>query len=574
MILQALCEYYQRREANRSSALAPFGFEDKGIPFLIVINRHGQFIRFEDTRDKTGKKLLPRIFVVAKGVKKTSGVAANLLWDPADYILGLDIKGNPQRTALQKQSFIDKILTLPEETLSDEGIAAVLQFYQADTDFSNDPLWPEIQKTNPVLTFCLLEDDGDIVFNRPAVMAGYRQTLNQQGEDLRRCLVTGELAPLALLHPAIKGVWGAQTAGANLVSFNQDAFRSWGKEQGANSPISERAAFEYTTALNALLQTNSSNRMQMGDTSVVCWAEKETPLETLVPAMFSDSPKDSPDKHTQAVTTFMTSLHSSVYHGKEGNSRFYMLGLAPNAARLSVRFWHVSTVADFSQRLWQWLDDINIAGARNPDSRPPLKTLLRSTALLGKDDNLSPHLMGETIRAIVSGQLLPRALLNAVLMRIKAESGRVNDYRAALIKAWLNRHYRKEHQEEITVGLNKEDKRVGYVLGRLFAVLEKTQLDASPGIKATISDRYYSRASSTPVTVFPTLIRLNQHHLNKLDKPEYRQAARNRLEEIVGLLDDYPAHLNLIEQANFSLGYYHQRQALYTKKLSTQGETA
>lgn len=574
MILQALCEYYQRRQTNPNNALAPFGFEDKGIAFLIVIDRSGRFIRFEDTREKTGKKLLPRTFAVAKGIKKTSGIAANMLWDPADYLLGLDVKGNPQRTAQQKQSVIDKICTLPQGTLADEGIAAVLQFYQHEPDFSADPLWPEIKKTNPVLTFRLLEDDGDIVFHRPAVMAGYQQTLGLEGETLHRCLVTGELAPVALLHPAIKGVWGAQTAGANLVSFNQDAFRSWGKEQGANSPVSERAAFEYTTALNALLQTNSPNRMQMGDTSVVCWAEQENSLETLLPAMFTDSPKDDPDRHAQAVTTFMASLHSSSYHGKEGNNRFYLLGLAPNAARLSVRFWQVSTVAEFAQRLWQWLDDITIAGARNPQSRPPLKTLLRSTALLGRDDNMSPHLMGETIRAILSGQPLPRALLNAVLIRIKAESGRVNDYRAALIKAWLNRHYRKEHEEEITVGLNKEDKRVGYVLGRLFAVLEKTQLDASPGIKATISDRYYSRASSTPVTVFPTLIRLNQHHLNKLDKPEYRQAVRNRLEAILDLLTDYPTHLNLIEQANFSLGYYHQRQALYTKKSSTQGEAA
>lgn len=574
MILQALCEYYQRRQSNPKTALAPFGFEDKGIPFLVVIDRTGRFIRFVDTRDKKDKKRVPRSYVMAKGLKKTSGIAANMLWDPADYVLGLDVKGNPERSAQQKQHFIDRIRTLPQETLTDEGIAAVLRFYDTEHDFSADPLWPEILKTNPVMSFSLLEDSGKIVFHRPAVIKGYQQTLKERGDNLQRCLVTGERAPMAMLHPSIKGVWGAQPSGASLVSFNKDAFRSWGKEQGANAPVSEQAAFEYATALDTLLQTGSRNRMQMGDTSVVCWAECATSLESALTASLNDGPKNDPNLQTEAVTTFMANMHKGVYHGQEGRNRFYILGLAPNAARLSVRFWQVSTVAEFAQRLWQWLDDIHITDARNPDSRPPLKTLLRSTALLGRDDNMSPHLMGETIRAILSGQPLPRALLNAVLIRIKAESGRVNNHRAALIKAWLNRHYRKEHQKEITVGLNKEDKRVGYVLGRLFAVLEKTQLDASPGIKATISDRYYSRASSTPITVFPTLIRLNQHHLNKLDRPEFRQATRNRLEAIIGLLDDYPAHLNLVEQANFSLGYYHQRQALYTKKSSTQGETA
>ncbi|MGL5389753.1 MAG: type I-C CRISPR-associated protein Cas8c/Csd1 [Serratia sp. (in: enterobacteria)] len=266
MILQALCDYYQRKQADPNTALAPFGFEEKGIPFLVVIDRDGRFIQFEDTRVMEGKKPIPRRFRVAKGIKKTSGVAANLLWDPADYVLGIDKKGNPQRTEQQRQSFIEQIRFLLCDAVTDAGVAAVLRFYeQPEQSLIADRHWAEIVETNPVMTFSLLEDGGKIVFHRSDVLAAYQQAINQQGDARSRCLVTGELLPMAVLHPSIRGVWGAQSSGASLVSFNKDAFRSWGKEQGANSPVSEKAAFEYTTALNYLLETSSLNRMQLGD---------------------------------------------------------------------------------------------------------------------------------------------------------------------------------------------------------------------------------------------------------------------------------------------------------------------
>lgn len=577
MILQALCDYYQRKQTDPNTALAPFGFEEKGIPFLVVIDRDGRFIQFEDTRVMEGKKPMPRSFRVAKGIKKTSGVAANLLWDPADYVLGIDKKGNLQRTEQQRQSFIEQIRTLLGDAGADEGIAAVLRFYdRPEHAFSTDRYWAEIVETNPVMTFSLLEDGGQIVFHRPAVLAVYQRVINQQSDECSRCLVTGESLPMAVLHPSIKGVWGAQSSGASLVSFNKDAFRSWGKEQGANSPVSEKAAFEYTTALNYLLQSDSLNRMQLGETSVVCWATKDHPLETLVPALFSESPRDDPDRNVRAVTALYASLHNGTYQGAGATERFYLLGLSPNAARVAIRFWLVGTVADFAQRLWQWLDDIEVVGARDLPGRPALKTLLRSIALLGKEENLPAYWSGEIVRAILSGSVLPASLLSGVLMRIKAESGMVNDYRASLLKAWLNRHFRQQKlKEAITVSLNLEEKNVGYLLGRLFAALEKLQIDAQGQLNRTICDRYYSSASCTPQVVFPTLIRLHVHHLKKLEKPEYRIAAENRIQDIMSELPPgFPAHLNLIQQGFFATGYYHQRQDFFTKKTSTQGEAA
>lgn len=581
MILQALCQYYQRRQQDSDTALPPYGFEEKAIPFLVVINRDGKLVRFEKTGELVGKKWQPQQFRMAKSVKRAAGVAANVLWDPAGYVLGVDSKGKPERTAEQRTCFIQRIETVFDHVRDDPGIAAVLRFYQQpqqDT-LAAQPEWAEILDTNPVMTFRLL-DDVEPVFLREAVLQAYRQWLEQstEGADSGLCLVSGEVRPVARLHSSIKGVWGAQPIGASVVSFNLDAFRSWGKEQGANSPVSEQAAFEYTTALNALLQTDSPNRIQLGETSVVCWAAKAHPLESALSSFFAMSRQDNPDQNVGEVRDVFQAIHKGHYHHSEADEAFYVLGLSPNAARVAIRFWLQGTVASFAGQIEQWVDDIEIAGSRyaRPDV-PRLMDLLRSTALLGESDNLSPLLAGETVRAILTGQPLPHALLMAVLQRIKAEQGKVNEYRAALIKAYLNRKARynpQDNQESLTMSLNPDDKRPGYVLGRLFAVLEKLQQDASPGLNSTIRDRYYSSASSTPQTVFGTLIRLHHHHLSKLDKPGWKVATEKRIQDIVEAIDEFPAHLNVEQQGLFAIGYYHQCQDLYKKTESSQGAEA
>jgi CRISPR-associated protein Csd1 len=576
MILQALCEYYQRKQKDPDDTLAPFGFEEKGIPFVIVINQDGHFIQFEDTRTLGGKKPLPRQFMLAKGVKKTSGVLANVLWDPADYVLGVDKKGKPERTQEQKSCFIRTIRETFSTIPDNPAIAAVLKFYELpEQPLSVDPLWPVIEDTNPLLTFRLAEDGACIVFNRPEVVAAYQQCLGQRDGEQIRCLVSGKKTALAVTHPAIKGVWGAQSSGANIVSFNQESFCSWGKwkQQGANSPIGEQAAFEYTTALNHLLRTNSPNRLQMGETSVICWAAKCAELETLLPLIFGDVSKDNPDENIRAVQVLFASLYNGTYQAPDGDERFYLLGLAPNAARISVRFWQAGTVASFSECLGQWFTDLAVVGARHGGVMP-LKPLLRSVAALGKDENLSPQLAGEVVRAILSGRPLPNALFTALLVRLKAEKGQVNDHRAALIKAWLNRQFRVNHRKEVTVSLNLQESRIGYLLGRLFAVLEKLQADANPGLNATIRDRYYSSASCTPKAVFGTLLRLHTHHLKKLDNPAFRTVVEKRIQSIMTDIADFPAHLSLEEQGLFAIGYYHQRQDLFAKKETNQGEKA
>lgn len=432
-----------------------------------------------------------------------------------------------------------------------------------------DPLWPEILETNPVMTF-RLNGDLELVCQRPAV----RAVLEDAGTEAQEitCLIRGEPDGFERLHTAIKGVWGAQTSGANIVSFNKDAFNSFGKEQGANAPVGKRAAFAYTTALNYLLSKESTQRIQVGDASTVFWSEKHTGLEDTFADLFDEPPKDDPAKQTRAIEALFKAPHTGVLSDDGGKTRFYVLGLAPNAARISVRFWQVGTVAEMSARIRQHFVDLEIIHASFEKTYLSLFRLLVSTASQGKSENIPPNLAGELMRAILAGLPYPQTLLQAAVRRIRAER-EVTYPRAALIKACLNRQARfsPSNEKEIAVALDDSNTNPGYRIGRLFAALEKVQEEAvNPG--ATIRDRFYGAASSTPVTVFANLMKLKNHHLSKLEEGRKRYFEK-LIGQIMSDINDFPAHLSLADQGRFAIGYYHQRQAFFTKSASTtEGE--
>lgn len=578
MILQALNDYYQRRQrsSNPQDRLPAFGLEEKEIPFVIEIDAKGLLVNLADTRTTIGKKKIGQHFLVPQGVKKTSGVAANLLWDTAEYVLGVDTKVKPERVVEQHAAFRARLETLPVDGLNDDGIQAILAFFSNINlkQLEALPAWTDILSTNPIMTF-RLHGDVELICQRPAVVAAIALTTDDDTAD-GICLVSGNAASIERLHPAIKGVWGAQTSGANIVSFNLDAFNSYGKAQGANAPLGKPAVFAYTTALNHLLARDSRQRVQVGDTSTVFWAEEAHDLETALPDLFGEPPKDEPDRGTDALKVLYQAAQSGkLVHGN-GNTRFHVLGLAPNAARIAIRFWETAPAHELAQRITRHFDDIKIARAPHDPEHLSLFRLLTGLAVQGKADNIPPNLGGEIMRAILEGLPYPVPLLNLAVQRCRAEQ-KPTYARAAAIKASLNRLIRRANtaashpEKEFQIMLDTTNASPAYRLGRLFATLEKIQEEASPGINATIRDRYYSAASSTPVAVFTTLLRLKNHHVGKLSMGRATQMEK-LIGEIMDGLNDFPRILPLPDQGRFALGYYHQRQAFFTKSESTNNQ--
>ncbi len=588
MILQELVNYYERKTKSRDNFIPAEGWTRRGIDYVVVLNESGECTNIETVFTKQKTKIIGLdIMLPAIGkqaLKHTnSGKDANLLWDNASFVFGRGNKG-----ALKLESFI---LTTEEwlQDCHDVGIYAVKAFYGR---LKNEPelsdhllakfgLVEDFEKRDPIIAFRLISDGPSYIHDRTAVRAAYDEARLLSNPDTPHgtCLVTGEREmPIAKNEIVIKGVWGAQTSGANIVSFNERAFESYGKRkrQGENAPIGQSASFAYTTALNYLLRKDSPQRLQVGDTSVVFWADKPTELETGIVDAFGDPPKDDPDRDVRAVESLYKAIEHGLLESDEGTAKFFALGLAPNAARIAIRFWQHGTVAEMAVRIRQHFDDLAIE--RSPRDPPYLSLfrLLVSVATQGKADNIPPNLGGELMRSILADLPYPHTLLSAAVRRIRAEH-EVTYARAALIKACLNRATRYANpaiKEEFRMSLDEVNTNVGYRLGRLFAVLEKIQEEANPGLNATIRDRYYGAASSTPVTVFSTLLKLKNHHLSKLDNRGRAVNLEKRIGEIMDGLGDFPAQLPLADQGRFAIGYYHQRQDFFKKTETTAAEGA
>lgn len=575
MILQALQEYYNRKAADPNSDIAPYGWEKKEIRFVITLDKTGQPIELADTEEIIERKKRAQSFLVPQSVKRSSGIASNLLWDNPGYALGLDQKGKPVRTAQQFTAFKNRIVDLGLET--DDGIAAVLAFLQQDQPWTAlkkfGEVWTQLAESGANVTF-RLQGDSSLVCNRPAIENVLNTRLDDEDQKIC-CLISGEPDTLALTHPAIKGVWGAQSTGANIVSFNQSAFTSFNKTQGDNAPIGQKAAFAYTTALNHLLRKDSTQRMQVGDASTVFWSEKNSDFDAQFSLFFSEPPKDNPDQHSQAVRALLDSPVTGASPEIDDSGMFYVLGLSPNASRISIRFWITAPLQNMKGQIREHFRDLEIITS---DRHKPVFSLFRlliSTAPLGKSANISPNLAGDFLRSILEGRPYPATMLQAAIRRIKVKDKKKKDYeifhpiRAALIKASINRNcrFRKTtNQKELTVSLDPTNPNIGYRLGRLFAVLEKIQEEANPGINSTIRDRYYAAAASAPITVFGRLMTLKNHHLAKLENPGRRINLERLIGEIVSDIQDFPAFLPLEDQGRFAVGYYHQRQEFFTKK--------
>ena len=575
MILQELARYYRRKAAS-SSNVAPEGFENKEIPFVIVLDKAGRFIRLEDTRDGQGKKKIGRKFLVPKGLGRSGGKSyevSNILWDHYGYVLAHPKEDDEKSDILaqnQHKSFIAKVDELKQALPDDVGIQAVSAFLAQADEVAKVRLaegWQECAKIKGCnLSFRLVDESVALVCQSKAVQAYLAAAKAEVSDGIQEgiCLVTGKKTTIARLHNAVKGV---NAKPSPFTSVNLAAFESYGKQQGFIFPVGEQTMFEYTTALNMLL--DGENRFRIGEVSVVCWSEKPTPLESKVALRINGGGKDNPDAHIDEVKALYKSLHNGKYMEPNGKDKFYLLGLSPNSARIVVRFWHETTVAALSENIARWYDDLQIVRGEKsiyPEFMP-LMRLLCGLVLDGKAENLPPDLIANVTQSALVNRPLPVSLLQIALRRNKAEQ-KITYGRAALIKAYLNRAIRSgslKNTKELSMSLDRERNDIGYVLGRLFAVLEKTQSEANPSLNATIGDRYFGSASSTPIAVFGTLMRLSPHHLSKL---EYEGRAVHLKWEIGQILDKcqkFPNHLNLEQQGLFAIGYYHETQFLFTK---------
>jgi len=580
MILQALKEYYDRKASDAESDIAPEGFEKKPIPFLIVIDRNGKFINLEDTREKIGKKSIAKTFLVPRSKSRSGSLSYEttfLLWDHVGYVLQHpdDNKAKNQHT-----TWLRSLKELPTELNNDEGVAAILKFYDSCgvDDVKSHPTWNECTKVLSCnMTFKLA---GEILpipcchVVQEYVKQALKSSSDITDESIKdkvigRCLVTGEVGEIVRVHSDTR----ISKDSKKLVSFQKNSgFDSYGKEQGYNAPVGRSAEFAYTTALNTLLKSNS--RMLVGDAVTVCWSEKSSDLENQIANFFSEPPKDDPDHGVKAVESLFKSVESGAFFTDENEkNRFYVLGLSPNSARIAIRFWIVGTVAGMAVKIKQHFDDLRIVHGPRDKNVFSLFRLLVSTAALSKADNISPNLAGETMRSILEGLPYPQTLLQAAIRRIRAEH-EITYIRAALIKACINRSTRLKNpniKEELQMSLDENNTNIGYRLGRLFATLEKIQIrkftqGGGKEPNSTIRDKYYGSASGTPATVFGTLIRLSKHHLASLDNVGERINFEKLIGKIMNDISDFPTHLKLEDQGRFAIGYYHQMQAFYTKK--------
>lgn len=587
MILHALTQYYQRKSASGGD-VAPEGFEYKEIPFVIVIDKQGKFKILEDTREQVGKKMNKgRKYLIPLAVKRSSTkIASNILWDNYGYTLGYAGDKKPDFVKKQHENFIDIVNELSKEFPHDVGIVAVSKFLMNDDEKAKvlqAENWADcLRIAGCNLSFRLVDEAVQLVCQSTAIQTYLTNKTDNSSLQNKQgiCLITGDKSPISLLHNNIKGLEEFKNGSyrkadaAPLISANLPAFKSYGKgrnkDNGLMYPIGEQAMFEYTTALNVLLA--GENRFRIGDVTAVCWSEKPTPLESRFAMMINGS-KDNPDAHIDEIKSLYQSLHNGKYTEPNAKDKFYLLGLSPNSARIVVRFWHETTVAQLSENLAKWYDDLKmVRGEKSlyPEFMP-LTRLLGNLVLEGKTENLPPDLVAQVTQSVLSNRPLPMNLLQMALRRNKAEQ-KVTYGRASLIKAYLNRAVRAgslKNIKELSMSLDKTREDTGYLLGRLFAVLEKIQSEANPGLNATIGDRYFGAAGSTPIAVFGTLLRLSKHHLSKL--PIGRRTNLEKLQqEIIAKINAFPSHLNINQQGLFAIGYYHQKQDFYQSTKTEQ----
>ena len=581
MILQALVEHYENLE--REGKVSKRGWCSAKVSYGIELSKDGQIktIIWLKEEHMAGKKQvwLPKILTVPEMVTRSSGVSANFLCDNSKYLLGIDketIQGNTNPRVLECfQAAKEKHLALLEG-VPGEMAQAIRLFFEmwnpacAEENQEVKENWEELTDGGNLI-FCMGADFAQDDENIRDIWEQNQKESQEEGAVKGICLATGREDEISRIHKTIKGVPGAQSSGAALVSFNAPAFESYGKEQSYNAPVGKYAEFAYTTALNYLLAQREYS-LQVGDTKVLFWAESAR-KEYRESFFFCVDPQ----KDNQQVAKDLFNKLSNYQIGElqeiklDPEQECYLLGLAPNAARLSVRFFYQNSFGKILENLRKHYERMEMVKPswETRDYLGITDMLQETVNQKAKDKKPVSHMAAMALQTILTGARYPFSLYSDTLIRIRAEQGNVTWGRASIVKAYLI--HNTQWKEGVNyMGLNEESNDTAYVLGRLFAVLESIQLDANPGIKATIRDRYFNAACATPASVFPILFKLKNSHIKKLEREKesskiyYEKLLMSIMEKLS--LENYPQRLSLEEQGKFILGYYHQMQKKYEKR--------
>ena len=575
-ILQALARHQERLATD--GAACPFGYSIEQISFAVVLSPDGVPIDVQDLRDHSAKIARPSRFQVPRPDPSRTGrkIVANTFWDKTAYSLGAKPangrSGETETSPLEFQAFKDLCLLLTEEYTFDDGLAALRAFVSSwdPSRYSVLPYADEMLGQN--IVFWLDRDPDCFVHESPAARTAWNEYLAAQKQEERMCLVSGQTLPMARLHPPIKGLAGAQSSGARIVSFNLGAFASFGKIQGDNAPVSEQSAFAYTSALNTMLRRDSGANVQVGDTTAVFWAEaqgdsQQAAAAESVAAMLLGTVAPTGEEESARVRDSLAAVADGkpledIHPKVNERTRFYVLGLAPNASRIAIRFWHEDTIGAFAERIGQHWRDLRL----DPPawtSPPSAWRLLIETAVQRKSANIPPVLAGSLMRAVLTGSRYPRTLLASVIGRMRADK-EINGVRVAICKAYLARDHRLGFEEkDVPMSLDTNEQNPAYLLGRLFAIYERVQKVALGNPNTTIKDLYFGAASATPASVFPLLERGSANHLASLRKRGDGGLAHWFDQQVDSVLDGmasaFPRSLTLGEQGRFAIGYHHQR---------------
>lgn len=574
MILQALCEYYDRMEAL--GKMPGYGREWRAIPYLIVINDKGDFVKLESTEEDVDGKKRAKQFSLPHGKGrsgKNSWAVAQSLWDHLGYVLALPEKMNyadkkaVEAAQKQKGAFVAELMRIAALNRDNKEIKAILAFYDKFNEnlkrIEADALFDQMTKKDHTnVAFRLIEEDAPVGVDASITFGEGEQ------ENTGLCLVTGKKLPIAVINSKVNIKNGGTTP--KLVSFQKGSgFDSYHKQQGWNAPISVQADYAYTTALNTLLAPQSKNCFFFNNDTIVFWADRDNQLEDDFSFFFSVPPKDNPNRNVEAISHLMKAPWAGTLNDQT-KGHFYLLILSPNNSRIAVKLWEETTIQEMAANLRKYFSDLDIVHASRYRDYVSLMPLLKSIALQEDLKNLPPALFQEMVRSALEGLPLPRLVELHCLQRMKAEphpkSQETERCRAALLKAYLNRQHDNQHKQ-ITMALDVENNNQAYLCGRLFAILERIQEEALGDLNATIKDRYYGSFSRTPNLVMARLVDLSNHHLAKLPKGKQVFFEKLKGQVMDGInATGLPAHFNLDDQSRFAIGYYHQRQEFFKKK--------